>query len=84
MPVDEELRLRRPHVELLRQEWASQCQVVLPVQKLHQSRSHAFEEVYVSQPEGYVDETHCHKVLKLSNALYGLRQTPRAWNIQLQ
>ena len=41
------------------------------------------EEVYVSQPEGYVDKVHSHKVLKLSKALYGLRQAPRAWNIRL-
>lgn len=41
------------------------------------------EEVYVSQPPGYVEEGNEHKVLKLKKALYGLRQAPRAWNSKL-
>lgn len=41
------------------------------------------EEVYVSQPEGFVVKGKEHKVYKLSKALYGLRQAPRAWNIRL-
>ncbi|GJR20291.1 ribonuclease H-like domain, reverse transcriptase, RNA-dependent DNA polymerase [Tanacetum coccineum] len=41
------------------------------------------EEVYVTQPEGYVKANHPEKVYKLSKALYGLRQAPRAWNSRL-
>ena len=41
------------------------------------------EEVYVSQPDGYVKEGKEQMVLKLSKALYGLRQAPRAWNVKL-
>jgi hypothetical protein len=41
------------------------------------------EEVYVSQPEGYVEKGREQYVLKLSKALYGLRQAPRAWNVRL-
>src|SRR4051812_48020135 len=41
------------------------------------------EEIYVKQPPGYVQEGEEHKVLKLHKTLYGLRQTPRAWNIKL-
>ncbi|GJU77038.1 ribonuclease H-like domain, reverse transcriptase, RNA-dependent DNA polymerase [Tanacetum coccineum] len=41
------------------------------------------EEVYVTQPEGYVKANHPAKVYKLSKALYGLRQAPRAWNSRL-
>jgi len=41
------------------------------------------EEVYVSQPEGYTVKNKEHLVLRLSKALYGLRQAPRAWNIRL-
>ncbi|KAJ9545259.1 hypothetical protein OSB04_024966 [Centaurea solstitialis] len=37
------------------------------------------EEVYVSQPEGFVDRTKPTHVYILDNALYGLRQAPRAW-----
>ena len=41
------------------------------------------EEVYVSQLEGYVQKGKEKMVLKLSKALYGLRQALRAWNIRL-
>nr|GFA18477.1 ribonuclease H-like domain, reverse transcriptase, RNA-dependent DNA polymerase [Tanacetum cinerariifolium] len=41
------------------------------------------EEVYVTQPEGYVKANHPEKVYKLSKVLYGLRQAPRAWNSRL-
>nr|GEV19729.1 hypothetical protein [Tanacetum cinerariifolium] len=36
------------------------------------------EEVYVSQPEGFVDKDNPNHVYKLNKALYGLRQAPRA------
>jgi hypothetical protein len=41
------------------------------------------EEVYVAQPEGYALKGKEQHVLKLSKALYGLRQAPRAWNVKL-
>nr|GEV44642.1 retrovirus-related Pol polyprotein from transposon TNT 1-94 [Tanacetum cinerariifolium] len=37
------------------------------------------EEVYVSQPEGFVDKDSPSHVYKLKKALYGLKQAPRAW-----
>ncbi|GJT10204.1 putative ribonuclease H-like domain-containing protein [Tanacetum coccineum] len=37
------------------------------------------EEVYVSQPPGFVDLEHPKKVYKVVKALYGLHQAPRAW-----
>jgi hypothetical protein len=37
------------------------------------------EEVYVVQPPGFVDDKQPRHVLKLTKALYGLRQAPRAW-----
>ncbi|GKF17120.1 retrovirus-related pol polyprotein from transposon TNT 1-94, partial [Tanacetum coccineum] len=36
------------------------------------------EEVYVSQPKGFVDQDNPSHVYKLKNALYGLKQAPRA------
>ncbi|GKB40179.1 retrovirus-related pol polyprotein from transposon TNT 1-94 [Tanacetum coccineum] len=37
------------------------------------------EEVYVCQPEGFVDPDHPTYVYRLKEALYGLKQAPRAW-----
>ncbi|GJZ85186.1 retrovirus-related pol polyprotein from transposon TNT 1-94 [Tanacetum coccineum] len=37
------------------------------------------EEVYVNQPDGFVDPHHPDKVYRLKEALYGLKQAPRAW-----
>nr|GEV79384.1 copia protein [Tanacetum cinerariifolium] len=37
------------------------------------------EEVYVSQPEDFVDPDHPHHVYRLKKDLYGLKQAPRAW-----
>nr|GEW21754.1 retrovirus-related Pol polyprotein from transposon TNT 1-94 [Tanacetum cinerariifolium] len=37
------------------------------------------EEVYVSQPEGFVDLEHPTHVYRLKKALYGLKQAPRVW-----
>nr|GEW86799.1 retrovirus-related Pol polyprotein from transposon TNT 1-94 [Tanacetum cinerariifolium] len=37
------------------------------------------EEVYVSQPEGFVDPNHSTHVYHLKKALYGLNQALRAW-----
>ncbi|KAJ9545265.1 hypothetical protein OSB04_024972 [Centaurea solstitialis] len=40
---------------------------------------HLKEEVYVTQPEGFVDPDHPDYVYILDKALYGLKQAPRAW-----
>nr|GEU84963.1 hypothetical protein [Tanacetum cinerariifolium] len=37
------------------------------------------EEVYVNQPDGFVDPYHPDKVYRLKKALYGLKQALRAW-----
>nr|GEU84626.1 hypothetical protein [Tanacetum cinerariifolium] len=37
------------------------------------------EEVYVSQPDRFVDPDNPNRVYKLKKALYGLKQAPRAW-----
>ncbi|GJU92425.1 retrovirus-related pol polyprotein from transposon TNT 1-94 [Tanacetum coccineum] len=37
------------------------------------------EEVYVCQPEGFIDPDHPTHVYRLKKALYGLKQAPRAW-----
>nr|GEZ97117.1 putative ribonuclease H-like domain-containing protein [Tanacetum cinerariifolium] len=41
------------------------------------------EEVYVTQPLGFVDPKYPKKVYKVVKALYGLHQAPRAWYVTL-
>nr|GEV98269.1 retrovirus-related Pol polyprotein from transposon TNT 1-94 [Tanacetum cinerariifolium] len=37
------------------------------------------EEVYVAQPDGFVDLDHPEKVYRLRKALYGLKKAPKEW-----
>nr|GEY33631.1 retrovirus-related Pol polyprotein from transposon TNT 1-94 [Tanacetum cinerariifolium] len=41
------------------------------------------EDVYVCQPEGFIDADHSSHIYKLKKALYGLKQAPRAWYDEL-
>nr|GFC59645.1 retrovirus-related Pol polyprotein from transposon TNT 1-94 [Tanacetum cinerariifolium] len=41
------------------------------------------EDVYVCQPEGFIDADHPSHVYKLKKTLYGLKQAPRAWYDEL-
>nr|GEZ91279.1 hypothetical protein [Tanacetum cinerariifolium] len=41
------------------------------------------EDVYVCQPEGFIDVDYPSHVYKLKRALYGLKQAPRAWYDEL-
>ncbi|GJZ17085.1 retrovirus-related pol polyprotein from transposon TNT 1-94 [Tanacetum coccineum] len=41
------------------------------------------EDVYVAQPDGFVDPDHPEKVYHLRKALYGLKQAPRVWYDEL-
>jgi hypothetical protein len=38
------------------------------------------EDVYMTQPEGFVDPTNPSKVCKLQRSIYGLKQASRSWN----
>ncbi|GJY51086.1 retrovirus-related pol polyprotein from transposon TNT 1-94 [Tanacetum coccineum] len=51
-----------------------------PVARLEVVRK---EEVYVNQPDGFIDPHHPNKVYRLKKALYGLKQAPRAWYDEL-
>nr|GEY23313.1 retrovirus-related Pol polyprotein from transposon TNT 1-94 [Tanacetum cinerariifolium] len=41
------------------------------------------EELYVAQPDGFVDPDHPGKVYRLRKSLYGLKQAPRVWYDEL-
>ncbi|GJY27458.1 putative RNA-directed DNA polymerase [Tanacetum coccineum] len=38
------------------------------------------EDIYMVQPEGFVDPNHPRKVYKLQRSIYGLKQASRSWN----
>src|SRR5664279_5345177 len=40
------------------------------------------EDVYMIQPEGFVDPDNADKVCKLNRSIYGLKQASRTWNIR--
>nr|GEV50820.1 hypothetical protein [Tanacetum cinerariifolium] len=54
-----------------------------PVARLEAVWLFICEEVYVNQPDGFVDPYHPDKVYRLKKALYGLKQAPRAWYDEL-
>ena len=40
------------------------------------------EELYIMQPEGFVDPKGANKVCKLQSSIHGLVQASRSWNIR--
>ncbi|GJW03238.1 retrotransposon protein, putative, ty1-copia subclass [Tanacetum coccineum] len=42
--------------------------------------SHLSEDIYMVQPERFVDPKHPNKVSKLQRSIYGLKQASRSWN----
>ena len=40
------------------------------------------ENVYMIQPEGFVDPTNARKICKLWKSIYGLKQASRSWNLR--
>ncbi|GJR05319.1 retrotransposon protein, putative, ty1-copia subclass [Tanacetum coccineum] len=38
------------------------------------------EDIYMVQPEGFVDPKHLRKICKLQRSIYGLKQASRSWN----
>lgn len=41
------------------------------------------EDVFMTQPPGYVDPKFFHHLYRLKKSFYGLKQAPRAWYIEL-
>jgi hypothetical protein len=39
------------------------------------------EELYMVQPEGFVDPKDANKVCKLERSIYGLKQASQSWNL---
>jgi hypothetical protein len=39
------------------------------------------EELYMVQPEGFVDPKDANKVCKLQRSIYGLKQASQSWNL---
>jgi hypothetical protein len=43
---------------------------------------HLSEDVYMTQPEGFVNPKNAGKICKLQRSIYGLKQASRSWNIR--
>jgi hypothetical protein len=43
---------------------------------------HLSEDVYMTQPEGFVDPKNAGKICKLQRSIYGLEQASQSWNIR--
>nr|GEW17755.1 hypothetical protein [Tanacetum cinerariifolium] len=43
-----------------------------------------YEDVYMIQPPGYINQEYPNHICKLQKALYGLKQEPRAWYMELK
>ncbi len=41
------------------------------------------EEIYMRQPDGYIDEERPDYVCKLKKSIYGLKQAARCWNVAI-
>ena len=39
------------------------------------------EDVYITQPDGFVDPKHPNKACKLQRSIYELKQASRSWNL---
>jgi hypothetical protein len=39
------------------------------------------DDVYMTQPEGFVDPKHVGKICKLQMSIYGLKQVSQSWNL---
>nr|GEU78446.1 hypothetical protein [Tanacetum cinerariifolium] len=48
--------------------------------KLAFLNGHLSEDIYMVQPEGFLDLKHPNKVCKLQRSIYGLKQVSRSWN----
>ncbi|KAJ0435652.1 putative RNA-directed DNA polymerase [Helianthus annuus] len=43
---------------------------------------HLFEDVYMVQPDGFIDPKYPNRVCKLNKSVYGLKQASRSWNLR--
>jgi hypothetical protein len=39
------------------------------------------DDVYMTQPKGFVDPKHAGKICKLQKSIYGLKQASQSWNM---
>ena len=46
-------------------------------------KEHLTKEVYMAQPQGMCNVEYAHHVCRLRKAIYGLKQVPQAWYLEL-
>nr|GEW64083.1 hypothetical protein [Tanacetum cinerariifolium] len=83
--MDREVKkLKQSRIPIVKVRWNSRRGPEYTWECKDQKKSKNFrEEVYVSQPDGFVDTDNPNHVYKLKKALYGLKQAPRATEFQL-
>nr|GEX80672.1 hypothetical protein [Tanacetum cinerariifolium] len=76
------LTVSRTEPKIIKEAMADSAWIESMQGELHQS-DRLNEEVYINQPDGFVDPYHPDKVYQLKKALYGLKQAPRVWYDEL-